>query len=355
MEQVDYIIVGQGIAGSSLAFRMLDAGLAVRIFDPRPADASSRVAAGIVNPVTGRKLVKSWMIDELLVEVRALYAGFEALLGRQFLYPMPIYKALQTAGEQNDWLARRMEAGREEYMADIRFPDWEMVNADAGVGTILNGFWLDIEGLLSGYGQELLSKGMLIPSVFETSDLELFPGGGVGYRDLRARAVIFCEGYTGRDNPYFRGLPLSYAKGEIMTIRCEDLSWLDGILNRNGFIIPLGDQLFRVGATFQWNDLSSKPTDQGRADLRSRLERLVSCNYEIVDIRAGFRPTTKDRRPMLGRSPVHPDVHIFNGLGTKGVSLAAWFSLHLFRHLELGETLLPEVDIRRFPEIFAEK
>ena len=349
MTQLDYIIVGQGIAGSTLAFRMLEEGLNIRVIDPCPEVSGSLMAAGIVNPITGRKLVKSWRIDELLVEVCSLYSRFEKLLGQQFLYTLPIYKLFHHVKEQNDWMARKNQPGYEAYMSGVELSERIGIHAPHGIGTIRNAHWLKIDMLIRSFRDYLLQRDLLLKENFIYDELRL--EYRISYKEWSAKGIIFCEGYRGRTNPYFKGLPLASAKGEIMTVHCPSLHWLDGILNRNGFVIPLGDDLYRVGATFQRDDTSEQPSETGRADLIKRFESLVSLPYTITDIQAAFRPTSKDRRPMLGRSPIHPAVHIFNGLGTKGVSLAAYFSNHLLQVLESGQTLDPEVDVLRFKEM----
>jgi glycine/D-amino acid oxidase-like deaminating enzyme len=352
MQDLDYIIVGQGLAGTTLAYRMLQAGLRIRVIDPCKPNSGSLVAAGIVNPVTGRKLVKSWRIDELLPEVRSLYTELEDYLSAKFLYPIKIYKLFQNAGEVNDWMARRQTEGYEHFLSDISPSGWQGVRASHGVGTIQGAYWLSVETLILAFRARLKSENLLAAQPFDHSRVRFSEGREwVNYDRLNARGIVFCEGYQGKSNPFFSALPLSFAKGEIMTIRCPELSGLDGILNRNGFVIPLGDDQFKVGATFRWKDESEEPSPEGLADLRKRLESILSLDYEILSVQAAFRPTCTDRRPLLGRSRVHASIWMFNGLGTKGVSLSAFFSKHLLAHMEHGQTLDSEVDLSRFESL----
>jgi len=159
--------------------------------------------------------------------------------------------------------------------------------------------------------------------------------------------VIFCEGYRVLDNPFFKQLPFTHAKGEILTIYAKKLK-LDKILSKGIFILPIGNHFFKVGSTYNWNDLDEKPTEHGKNEIVDKLEKIIGTSFEIISHRAGIRPTVIDRRPILGFHPVFANLGILNGLGTKGVSLAPFFANHFVEFLEDGKPLLPEVDINRF-------
>src|SRR4051812_1175311 len=77
----DILIVGQGLAGTLLAWEFERAGISFAIANDGHASAASLVAAGLLNPITGRRLVESWRIDTLLPAARRVYRELEAALG----------------------------------------------------------------------------------------------------------------------------------------------------------------------------------------------------------------------------------------------------------------------------------
>ena len=148
-------------------------------------------------------------------------------------------------------------------------------------------------------------------------------------------------------NPFFNQLPLDGTKGELFIIRAADLD-LDVIINTSVFILPLGDNLFKVGATYNWEDKTNEPTTHGKQELIDRIKEILNCDFEIIEHFAGVRPTVKDRRPLLGTHPQHANFHILNGLGTRGVMLAPTLAKDLYDFIEKGKPLDKTIDIKRY-------
>ena len=172
-------------------------------------------------------------------------------------------------------------------------------------------------------------------------------GKVIQYKNIKAKHIVFAEGFGMHANPYFNDLPLDGTKGELFIIKAPELD-LDVIINTSVFILPLGNHLFKVGATYNWKDKTDVPTKEGKAELLIRIMEILNCDFEIVEHFAGVRPTVKDRRPLVGTHPDHVNVHILNGLGTRGVMLAPAMAKVLFEHVELGKPLDVAVDIKRF-------
>jgi glycine/D-amino acid oxidase-like deaminating enzyme len=170
------------------------------------------------------------------------------------------------------------------------------------------------------------------------------------YGNIVASKVIFCQGHENGANPYFQYLPFKQAKGEVLIIEKKDLL-LDDILHNGINIVPYGEHTYWVGSTFNWSDLSTKTTSEGKETLQKQLDETIIGDYKIIKHWAGIRPTVKDRRPMLGLHNKHPQIGIFNGLGTRGVMLAPYFSNQLVQHILHRKSLDREVDIQRFNEL----
>jgi glycine/D-amino acid oxidase-like deaminating enzyme len=169
----------------------------------------------------------------------------------------------------------------------------------------------------------------------------------IQYKDIKAKHIVFAEGFGMHDNPYFRQLPLDGTKGELFIIKAAELV-LDVIVNTSIFILPLGNNLFKVGATYNWKDKTDLPTEEGKLELIDRIKEIITCDFEIVEHFAGIRPTVKDRRPLVGTHAEHSSIHILNGLGTRGVMLGPAMATALFDNIENKIPLDREIDIKRF-------
>jgi glycine/D-amino acid oxidase-like deaminating enzyme len=164
---------------------------------------------------------------------------------------------------------------------------------------------------------------------------------------------LFSEGFYGSENPLFSWLPWNPAKGEILTIKIlSEISWGEEIVNAGIFIVPIGNQTYRVGATYAWHEFSFLPTEKARIDLIAKLDKLLKVSYQIIGQEAGVRPATKLRRPFVGLHPEQKRFAIFNGLGSKGVSLAPYFAQQLVDFLENNQEINPEANIEQYYPLY---
>ena len=176
-----------------------------------------------------------------------------------------------------------------------------------------------------------------------------FSENKVVYKDIEADKIIFCEGYKTIDNPYFSWLPFKLTKGEILTVKIPDFKIDDEfVLNKGVFILPLGNNIYKVGATYEWNDLTEKTTEKGKLELEDKLKKVIKLPFEIIDQQAGIRPTVLDRRPLIGIHSENNKLAVFNGMGTKGVMLVPHFANQFADFLINNIPLNKEVDIDRF-------
>ena len=173
-----------------------------------------------------------------------------------------------------------------------------------------------------------------------------FLENGIQYKDIQAKNIIFAEGFGLHANPFFNDLPLDGTKGELLIIKAPNLQ-LDVVIKSSVFILPIGNDLYKVGATYDWKDKTNNPTEEGKNELVDKLKELISCEFEIVEHFAGVRPTVKDRRPLVGTQPLHSQLHVLNGLGTRGVMLGPYLANQLFQHIENAVPLENEINIER--------
>lgn len=349
MKYVDFLIIGQGLAGSLLAYFLEKAGASIHVIDPDGEGSASRRAAGLINPVTGRYFVKSWRVDELLPFARETYRALEQELGASFYHERSILRALGSAKEENDWLARAGDAGYQAYMGDHanKAELEQLLYPTLAYGQTLQSAQLDVSVFLDFFQKQLSRKNCLSKKYFDYSNLNITESGVI-YEDIQASRIVFCEGYAAVKNPFFNYLPFRGDKGEVLIVDIPGAGFERIVKQNNTFLAPLGNDRYWVGATYAWTFADDQPTEQARAELLERLQSVVKLPFKIIDQWAAIRPTVKDRRPFLGQHSAFSALWIFNGLGTKGSSLAPFWAKHLSEVLLEGKLLEEEVDIRRF-------
>lgn len=340
MKKIDYIIVGQGIAGTLLSWFLINRGKKVVVVDQYNPSSSSQVAAGIFNPITGRRFVKTWMADTIFPFAEDAYLELEEELKCQFYHPMPILRTISGDLEIKEFAKKSKRSEYFEYFSKESDPN----SSDAVI--ISHGGYVDFSILLHAYREKLRAKKIILESHFTFHDLTL-GRDELSWKDYAPDKIIFCEGYQVLNNPFFMDLPFTSSKGEMLTIKTDSLPQ-DQLINAGIFILPIGNQLFRVGATYDWEDRTETPTEGAKKELVLKLVQFMGNDFEIIDQKAAIRPTVKDRSPIIG---LHPDLEflgVFNGLGTKGASLGPYFANQFVEFLEDGNSLSEEVDINRF-------
>ena len=345
---LDLLIIGQGLAGSAVAIRALARNYRILVIDEPSQNNSSAIAAGLFNPVTGRNMVKTWLADELFAALYEFYPGAERLTSKKFFHPMPVYRPFFSVEEQNEWMGKSVDIAYRDFVDEVsgrpRFGD---MACDPFGGLLLKQCgYLDTRAYLAAVRDLLAERDSIVRGHFDADKLEI-AGSELRYGSLAPKKIIFCQGTDNNANPWFRRLPVNSLKGELLTIQC---GWEKGvILNRGVFMVPGSDpDKWRVGATYHWNDQSRGITSSAKTELSEKLESILRIPYTILDQQWGLRPTTPDRKPVIGAHPDHPSLIIFNGLGTKGVSLAPYFSEVLFRWMENEGTLMKQADVTRF-------
>jgi len=347
--KVDFLIVGQGLAGSLLAHFLEKKGASIFVIDPDGEGSASRRAAGLINPVTGRYFVKSWRVDELIPFARDTYRSLEAQLDGTFFNERCILRALGSAKEENDWLARAGDSGYQQYMGDHAHADdfQNLLYPTLAYGQTLQSAQLNVAVFLDFYRKYLLRKNWLSNNKFHYDEL-ILSDEGITYQDIQAKAVLFCEGFGAVKNPFFNYLPFRGDKGEALIVRIPEANFDQIVKQNNTFIAPLGNDLYWIGATYEWHFDSDTPTEKARMEILERLHTVLKMPYEVIEQWAAIRPTVKDRRPFLGQHPQFPQLWIFNGLGTKGASLAPFWANHLCEVILNSTALDAEVAIQRF-------
>ena len=342
----DYIIVGAGLSGTCLAYRLEKSGKSFVVFDDESQEAS-KVAGGFMNPVILKRFTMAWKADEQLEKAYGFYRQMEESLKKTFLGPLEVYRRFSSIEEQNNWFAAADKPRMAPYL-DTQLASGvnKHIPGKFSFGKVLGTSRIDPRYLLDSYSDHLKEKGWLIQETFEHEQLDI-TSGGVQYKNIGAKNVIFCEGFGLLKNPFFNYLPLRGNKGEYIIIKAPGLDLEVGVKS-SIFIFPAGGDHYAVGATYSNTDKTPGPTAAAREELVEKLKDLVKIDFEVVDQVAGLRPSTIDRRPLVGQHPELKNLYTCNGFGSRGILLAPTISEQLLKYIEKGEDLDPETDISRF-------
>lgn len=343
------LIVGAGIAGLSLAFQLERRNITYIIIDSG-INHSSRIAAGIINPVVFRRMALSWRVDDFLPVAKSFYAALEHKFSGTFLHPIPIRRAFAHQQEVDLWKTKEQEESHQDYLEKLENTrqDVDYMKHPYGTGVVKESYWVDTKALLDAWHQDLQQENKLIYQRFDYDKLDLNHGiYTTSDASIAFEKVIFCEGYHGLENPFFNYLPLQATKGELLTVRNEYLPENES-LNYKCFVLPVGNKTFKIGATYKWDSPNIELTNEARIELEGHAKNLLCSEFSVLHHEAGVRPTVLDRRPLVGQHPNFSDLYIYNGLGAKGYLITPKLSEEFIDYLVKKTTLDKEIDIKRY-------
>jgi glycine oxidase len=346
MEFVDYLVVGQGLAGSILALFLQERGRSVIVVDNDHRHAASKAAGGIINPITGKRLNRPALIDELIKRAFAVYPGIEARLAVPLFRQRTVLRLLQNDEEAQRWRRQSGLSEYREYLSNIPPRPFPLFRNKFGVFEVIQAAQLDIRRLILRAREFLLAQEFLINQPFGYEDLNIFRDR-IRWKRFTARCAIFCEGYRMASNPYFSELELNPAKGETLTLATADFAE-DRIVQHGKWIFRNLAGEILAGTNYQWDRLDEEPTKAAREEIESAIREFFVPDFETTDHRAGVRPVTRvDNRPVVGVHPRWPQLAILNGLGSKGALQASFAAQELVSALEEGKPILKEIDVCR--------
>lgn len=347
--QTEFLIIGQGISGTWLSYHLQKEKRSFIVIDNDQPNSASRVAAGIINPVTGRRIVKTWMIDEVLKFIIPAYEEFGAQLGISAIekrllidfHPTPQMKIAfdERVKENADFLF--LPKDQKQYQ--------ETFNYDFGFGKVDPCYVVNLKEILSTWRKKLLANDQLLEEGFELNELK-YTDTGIIYKTIKAEKIVFCDGIHSLQNTFFKNLPFALNKGEAILIESPDIP-SDTIFKKGMMITSIENDLYWIGSNYLWEFQDDQPTEQFRKQTELLLKTWLKIPFKIVDHKASVRPANIERRPFVGFHPVYTNVGILNGMGTKGCSLAPFFAKQLTDHLVHKKETFPEADIKRFTKI----
>jgi len=349
---VDYFIIGQGISGTWLSYFLQKEGKSFIVIDNNAQQTASRIAAGIINPVTGRRHVSVWMADEILPFALENYKQ----LGHELNVPAISHKDLLDFFPTPQMRVSFMQRVEEKNPYVHAYPEQNKFNTvfnyDFGCGEIRPVYIVHLESLLPAWRKHLKDQNLLQEEEFDINKLER-KKNGIRYNDIEAGKIIFCDGQSSAINPYFAKIPFALNKGEALIVEITDLP--DQHIYKKGMMLaPLSSKdLWWIGSNYAWEFSDSNPTTDFYEKTEKLLKEWLKLPFKIIEHYSGIRPATLERRPFVGLHPQHPSIGIFNGMGTKGCSLAPYFAKQFVDHLVYHLPLNPEADLNRFQKILS--
>lgn len=348
----EFLIIGSGLSAWVIAHTLFFNNISFKVIGNPALSSCSNVAAGIWNPIVFKRFTKSWLADELINELILFYEKTELITKKKYLTKRQILKLFYEEQEKNLWI-KKQKLELENFLnktiinsKSINLNDAILTNE---LGVVENCGNLNVEEFI--IASKTFFNTYYKEEIFNYSDVQVNLNS-ISYKEENYLNVIFAEGYLVKNNPYFNFIPLKPAKGEIIEIEHNTLNLKNYILNKDGFIFNSANQIFKVGATYNWSDLNDTPTENGKNELIKKISLLTTNNYKIINHKAGVRPSSSDRRPIIGKHPKYKNLWVFNGLGTKGVMLAPYFAKQLINFYLKKEMLNLEVDVNRFYNLY---
>ncbi len=352
LKSADYLIVGQGLAGSILAVQLLEAGATVQLINSTERSCATRAAAGIYNPITGMRFVKTWLADEIFEYLYPFYRQLEQKFDCSLIQQLPVVRPLQSVRQQNDIidLCDRPEiSGWASYQALSESLE-PYFDKKFGSLVIKKAGWVNAPLLLDKCKSYFEQKAHFVEAEFDYAALKI-EDNGLYYSGVFYKKIIFCEGHYARQNPFFKWLPFNTVKGETLKIKA-DFTLKNEILLKGIFLLPTDNEQYMLGSTYNWADQTAQPTAEGAAELADKFESMFASSFQTIDHRAGIRPATVDRRPFIGLHPQYPALAIFNGFGSKGVSLCPYFAQNFIDFLQNSAEIIADANINRFSSLY---
>ena len=347
----DFIIVGQGIAGSVLSWRLIENNIKFLVINDSSKISSSNSALGLYNPITGKKFVETWNSDEIINETENFYTSIEKKLNKKFLYKKNIYRPFSSKKDSNDWELKRESKTYKKYIEKLNYESKYKFLKDSIGGVLTNrSGYLDVKKFLFLTKKYLQNKSLYIENNIKPKNIKSRKDH-IEIINKKTKYLILCRGFYENESKFFSWLPFNLVKGENINIKINHE--IKEIIQKSLLIIPTKKpNEYSVGSTYDWENLNNKVSEKGIKNLKKKIENILKCKYEIIEKQAGIRPATKDRRPFVGFHPNNNKIGIINGLGSKGISLAPYCTKVLIDNIQNHKNINREINIKRYISLY---
>lgn len=351
MMQVDYIITGQGISGTWLSYYLLKENKSIVVIDKKNLQSASNVASGLINPVTGRRVVTTWLADELLPFVWTEYNKLGGQLNikaidqkniQVFPFAPDLQQAFDERMQQQNSYIQMPSVKKETLHQQFNFP--------FNVYEINPCYVIQMQELLQAFRNYLLQQDILLDELFDEEQL-IVHEGFVEYKNIKAKKVIYADGIQSAQSKYWRNLPFVQNKGQALIVEIDSLDISYTYKLGHITLIPLAENLWWVGSSNELNFNTTGPTDNFFKRTVTSLQSILKKEFTVKEHWSSLRPATVERRPFAGFHPVCKTIGILNGMGSKGCSLAPWFARELAGNIVHSREINPLADVQRFAKV----
>ncbi|MFP3593243.1 NAD(P)/FAD-dependent oxidoreductase [Chryseobacterium sp. SIMBA_038] len=343
MENVDYIIVGDGYAGLFFAHQLIKNNKSFVLYSEGKKSAS-QVSAGIINPVVLKKFTTFWKAQEQIDFLKDSLKEIETYTGKNYLIEAPIHRIFHDENEQNLWLKK---SGNEDLInfLDKDFKHLDIVNNSFNTGMVNQSARLDVNNFFGDFFTYFEDNSHLIKEKFDYTKLNTSENT---YKNISYKNILFCEGMGVKDNPYFSDIAVIPNKGHHIKVKLSTPIPENITIKKKHFLFPTYNGLYFYGGTYDREQLHHHIDDSAVEQLVKGLSEFYPYDFEVEEVNFGFRPTVKDRRPIIGRHHQNKNLYVFNGLGARGILNGCYFSKSLYDFIENDIPLDEEVSLNRF-------
>ena len=340
MKNVDYIIVGDGYAALFFAHQLIKNNKSFYLFSEGKKSASM-VSAGIINPAVLKRFTTFWLAQEQIDSLKKTLSEIEGYTHKNYLIEKPILRVFHDEKEKELWLKKSNEIS----FLSNDFIKINSIKNPFGCGKVNHSARLNVRDFFTDLMNYLEQNSHLIKEKF---DYNLVKTENSTYKDIQFKNIIFAEGMAVKENPYFSEIPVEANKGHHLEVKLSEKIEDDFTIKKKHFIFPLNENTYYYGGTYDREQTHHKIDDSAVEKLTNALAEFYPNDFEVTQVKFGFRPTVKDRRPIVGAHSEFKNFYVFNGLGARGILNGNYFAINLYNHLENGEEIHPEVDLKRF-------
>lgn len=315
-KSVNTLIVGQGLAGSLVAWELMQRGENIAVIDEGLPVTSSKIAAGMFNPINTKRYTVSANVEANIEAALNVYGSMEKELGITLINRQNIYNVFGNTKEGNDYTLKLDHPFFQKHTISKPFPEEHIIQPFGAFEVGLSG-WIDLRKMLSSIRNCISTKHVLVEEIFDYSKLS-HQEDTWEYKHIRAQSVIFCEGYKANQNPFFSDLNIIPCKGDVLEFEAPDLQ-LTRVVKKGIYIVALGEGKFKCGSLYKWENNNTEVQQADYDELKQKLDSLIDVPYAITKHEAAIRPTTKTRETLFQKHDTLPNIYVVNGLGTKGV------------------------------------
>lgn len=350
---LDYLLVGQGVAGSCMAQKLFREKKSFLVID-KNKDKASTVAVGVYNTLVLKRFAQIWHAEEQLKWMFEYFKSFETLLNQSFISEIPTFRIINNQEELKTLQKKSEMPHLKEFLSGEILQDSTLpFKTPLGFTEIKQTGRIDLEKCIYLFQEFLTSKNLFQEEVFDYSQLKI-TDEFFQYKEIKAKNIIFCEGFGVKNNPFFNYLPVIGVKGEVLKIKTPEIL-PRGIWKAYNFLMPLENGICYTASTYDRDDLTVEPTEKGKQEIIDHLKEIYDGDFEILEHTAGIRPTVVDRRPLVGNHPNHKNMFILNGMGTRGTLLAPQMTEFLYDFMENEIDIEKEANVNRFDKLFLKK